>query len=74
MDRIIIDSRVMHGKPVIRGTRIPVDVILGGLIGGMTYSQVEREYGVKKEDIIAAIEYASTLVMGEHVRPLRMRA
>ena len=57
MERIIADPKIMHGKPVITGTRVPVDVILGGLISGMTYEEIEEEYGVKREDILAAIEY-----------------
>ena len=59
MARIIIDEKVMHGKPVIKGTRVPVDVILGSLIGGMTYEEIEREYGVKKDDILAATQYVA---------------
>ena len=73
MERITVDQKIMHGKPIIKGTRVPVDVILGGLIGGTTYGQVEKEYGVKKEDIVAAIEYAAKFVMGEEVRPLKMK-
>ena len=73
MERIAIDPKIMHGKPVIRGTRVPVDVILGSLIGGMEYGEIEKEYGVEKEDILAAIEYAARFVMGEEVRPLKMK-
>ena len=73
MERILIDPKIMHGKPVIKGTRVPVDVILGSLIGGMEYEEIEREYGVKRVDILAAIEYAATFVMGEKVRPLKMK-
>jgi uncharacterized protein (DUF433 family) len=36
---------------------VPVDVILGSLAGGMTYKEICKEYGIKKEDILAAIEY-----------------
>ncbi|RLI83526.1 hypothetical protein DRP04_01110, partial [Archaeoglobales archaeon] len=39
-DRIVIDSKIRHGKPVIRGTRVPVDVILGSLAGGMSVEEV----------------------------------
>ena len=73
MERIEINPKIMHGKPVIKGTRVPVDVILGSLIGGMKYEEIEKEYGVKKEDILAAIEYAARFVMGEEVRPLKMK-
>ena len=71
MERIEIDNRIMHGKAVIKGTRVPVEVILGSLIGGMTYQEIEEEYGVTKEDIMAAIEYAARFVVGEEVRQLK---
>ena len=58
MKRIIIDEKIRHGKPVIKGTRVPVDIILGSLAGGMDYGEVCKEYGITKEDILAAIEYA----------------
>ena len=67
MEKIVIDNMVRHGRPVIKGTRITTDEILGALIGGMTYEEIEEEYGVKKEDIIAAIEYATSLIKGEEV-------
>lgn len=73
MERIITDPKIMHGKPVIKGTRVPVDVVLGSLIGGMTYEEIEKEYGIKREDIIAAIRYAARFVMGEEVRQLKMK-
>ncbi|MBI3035318.1 DUF433 domain-containing protein [Candidatus Woesearchaeota archaeon] len=73
MERITTNPKIMHGKPVIKGTRVPVDVILGSLVGGMSYEEVEKEYGVKKADIIAAIEYAAKFVMGEEVKPLKIK-
>lgn len=72
MERVIIDPRIMHGKPIIKGTRVPVDVVLGSLIGGMTYEEIEKEYGISKEDILAAIAYAARFVIGEEVRSLNM--
>ena len=74
MERITTNPKIMHGKPVIKGTRVPVDVILGSLVGGMSYEEVEKEYGVKKADIVAAIEYAAKFVMGEEVKPLKIKA
>ena len=74
MERVVTDPKIMHGKPVIKGTRVPVEVILGSLIGGMKYEEIEKEYGIKREDIIAAIEYAASFVIGERVRSLRMKA
>ncbi|MBI2657449.1 DUF433 domain-containing protein [Candidatus Woesearchaeota archaeon] len=74
MERVVIDPKIMHGKPIIKGTRVPVDIILGGLIGGMKYEEIEKEYGVQREDILAAIEYAAKFVIGEEIKPLKMRA
>ena len=69
-DRIVIDPEVQHGKPVIRGTRQPVARILGGLAGGMSFEDLQREYDVTVEDIRAAIRYAGQLVDQETHHPL----
>lgn len=58
-ERIVIDAEIQHGKPVIRGTRVPVARIVGGLAGGMSEEDVMREYEVIREDIRAAVSYAS---------------
>ena len=58
--RIVIDDRIRHGKPIINGTRITVDEVLGDLIGGMNYGEIESEYGIEREDILAVIEYTVT--------------
>jgi uncharacterized protein (DUF433 family) len=71
-ERIIIDPELQHGKPVIRGTRVPVARILGGLAGGMTFDEICREYDVTVEDIRAAIKYAEELVEQETHHPLPM--
>jgi uncharacterized protein (DUF433 family) len=47
-------------KPIIKGTRVPV--------GGMEIEEVAGEYGVKREDILAAIEYAAKMVAKEEIR------
>lgn len=70
-NRIVIDPGIRQGKPVIRGTRVPVDLILGSLAGGMTPDEVAREYGITKEDISAALAYASEIMGGEEVTPPR---
>lgn len=69
-DRIQMDPKVHHGKPVIRGTRVPVARILGGLAGGMTFGEIEEEYGVTAEDIRAALEFANRLVAEEQFHTL----
>jgi uncharacterized protein (DUF433 family) len=69
-DRIQIDPKIQHGKPVIRGTRVPVARIVGGLAGGMTFEEVQEEYGVTLADIRAALEFASELVEKEEFHAL----
>ena len=44
---------------MIRGTRVPLKRIVGGLAGGMTKSEIIREYEVTEEDISAALHYAA---------------
>jgi uncharacterized protein (DUF433 family) len=41
--RIVIDPAIVHGKPVIRGTRVPVTVIVSSLAAGMSFEAVQRE-------------------------------
>ncbi len=53
-NRIVIDPAICHGKPVIRGTRVPVTVVVGSLAGGMTFEDVQREYDITADDIRAA--------------------
>lgn len=69
-ERIAIDPRICHGKPVIRGTRVPVAVIVGSLAGGMTFEEVAREYGLTVADIRAALKFASELIEEEQYHPL----
>ena len=60
-DRIVIDPKICHGKPVIRGTRTPVAIVVGSLAGGMSFEEVEREYELTRDDIRAALAFASEL-------------
>lgn len=61
-DRIASDPEVVSGKPRIKGTRIPVHIILDLLAAGETYDGILRAYPhIKKEDIQACIQYAAIL-------------
>ena len=70
MERIVGDKDIRHGKPVIRGTRVPVDIILGSLAGGMSYKEVCEDYAITEDDIKAAMEYATKLVANEEIHIL----
>ena len=65
---IVVDEKVRFGKPVIKGTRVPVDLVLGKLAGGMTYEEVMQEYNLTKNDILAALNYASKRLADEEIR------
>jgi uncharacterized protein (DUF433 family) len=69
-NRIVIDPAIQHGKPVIRGTRVPVVRILGGLAGGMSIHEISHEYDVTEDDIRAALTYASEVIDQEEHHPL----
>ena len=69
-DRIVVDPRIQHGKPVIRGTRVPVSRIFGSLAGGMSKEAILREYGITEEDLQAALAYGAELIESEQFHPL----
>lgn len=67
-ERIVVNPKIMVGKPVIRGTRIPVDAIIRRLAEGMSVREIMEEYpNLKEEDIKAALEYAAKVVSGEEI-------
>lgn len=60
LERISIDPKVMVGKPVIRGTRLTVEYILGLLANGVIIEEILEEYpGLEKDDILACLLFAS---------------
>jgi uncharacterized protein (DUF433 family) len=70
-DRITIDSEVHHGDPCIKGTRIPVSMLVGSLADGMTFDEIRDAYPqLTDEDIYAALAYAAEVLRQEIVYPL----
>ena len=69
-DRIVLNPKIHHGKPVIKGTRVPIVAIIGGLAGGMSMEEVCRDYEVTEEDVRAALAYAAELIDSERVYPV----
>ncbi len=66
--RIIIDPQIMVGKPVIRGTRIPVELIVRMLGQGISESEILKEYPhLEPDDIRASLAYAAQLLAHEEV-------
>jgi uncharacterized protein (DUF433 family) len=70
--RIEINPRIMVGKPVIKGTRIPVEIILRKLAQNVSMDKILQEYPrLTLKDIQAALEYAAESVHVEEVHLLR---
>lgn len=57
---IVIDPKIRFGKPTVANTRITVEEVLGAaLAGGMGFNEIEKEYGLTKEQILSAIRYVA---------------
>jgi uncharacterized protein (DUF433 family) len=68
-DRIELNPRVCNGKPVIKGTRIPVSVLLEQIAQGESWDDLLEGYPeLNKEDIKAALLYASASLEHAEVR------
>lgn len=69
--RIEINPKIMLGKPGIRGTRIPVELIVRMLSQGVSEEDILKEYRrLQHADIRAAVAYAARVLAGEDVLPL----
>lgn len=64
---IVIDPKVKFGKPVVKGTRVPVDLIIGRIAAGETIEKIAEEYDLTKEHITAALRYAERVIKEERL-------
>lgn len=69
-ERIVIDPKIMAGKPVIKGTRLPVQQILRLLAQGISMDEVIQDYDINKEDIFACLLYATEVLENTTVLPI----
>ncbi len=70
-ERIRIDPNVLVGKPVVGGTRLAVDFIIGLLGQGWSEADILRNYpGLTREDIAACLQYAAEALNAEKIYPL----
>ena len=66
--RIVIDPDILVGKPVIRGTRLSVEFVIGLLAAEWTEHDILESYpGLTREDIVACLAYARDMLMSEKV-------
>ncbi len=72
-NRIAIDSSVLVGKPVIKGTRLAVEFIVDLLAQGWDETEILDNYpGLTRDDIKACLAYASAALQAEKVYPFKM--
>jgi uncharacterized protein (DUF433 family) len=70
-ERIVIEEDLHHGDPCIKGTRIPVAVIVASLADGMTAEEIRQEYPQLSDlDIRAALAYAADVIHQDILVPL----
>ena len=68
---IAIDPDIHHGEPCIKGTRVPVSIIVGSVADGMTFEEILDAYPqLKRESIQAALAYAAEVVRQDVFLPL----
>ncbi len=64
-EHIEINPRIKGGKPVIKGTRVPIEVIVGALAGGASMEEVSEAYAVTPEQVRACLAFAAELLAEE---------
>ncbi len=70
-ERIVVDPRILAGKPVVRGTRLAIEFILELLAAGQSESDILTNYpGLTREDILACLSYACYLAREYKAFPL----
>jgi uncharacterized protein (DUF433 family) len=70
-ERIVVDQKVLVGKPLIRGTRLSVEFILDLLANDWTIEQILSEYPqLERKDVMAVLKYAADMAKEEKVYPL----
>ena len=68
--RVTLDPKVLAGKPVIRGTRLSVEFVIGLMADGWTEADILANYrGITRDDIIACLAYAHDTLGSEKVFP-----
>lgn len=70
-ERIVVDPKVLVGKPIIAGTRISVEFVVDLLAAGWSHAQILGSYPhLSEQDILACLQYAGDLLHSERVYPL----
>lgn len=72
LERITIDPQICHGKPVVRGLRYPLEMLLELMSAGMTNEEILADYeDLEREDLLAVLSYAARLSQVKRTEPIR---
>jgi uncharacterized protein (DUF433 family) len=70
VERIVLDPAILAGKPVVRGTRLSVEFIIGLMADGWSETDILANYpGLSRDDIAACLSYARDVLNSERVFP-----
>jgi uncharacterized protein (DUF433 family) len=70
IERIVLDPAILVGKPIVHGTRLSVEFIIGLMADGWTEADIVASYpGLSREDVTACLAYARDLLQSEKVHP-----
>jgi uncharacterized protein (DUF433 family) len=73
LERITINPKIFGGKPIVRGMRISVEMILGLLAQGTTIEEILEDYpDLKREDVLACITYAHAVLANESLEEIEI--
>ena len=67
--RIVVNQKILAGKPVIKGTRVAVYEIVNRVAQGQTFKEIMEDLDITEDDIRAALLYAGQLLEGEEIFP-----
>jgi uncharacterized protein (DUF433 family) len=71
-DRIVLDPEILAGKPVIKGTRLSVELVLDLLANGVSIDEILENYPqISREDVLACVAYASEILRDIRAFPLK---
>ena len=70
MRKIIVNQKILNGKPIFEGTRIPVEIVLDFLTQDYSTEEIIKEYPrLSKDDIISALKFATNRIKEEQIYP-----
>ncbi|MEM2122277.1 MAG: DUF433 domain-containing protein [Candidatus Bathyarchaeia archaeon] len=70
-ERIVVDYKILGGKPIVRGSRVPVEAIVERIAEGMGIKEVLEDYpNLGEDDVKAALKYAATIISDEEIIPV----